>query len=30
VIWGVLLLVVFGYGLVRILAWLISSPDEDE
>jgi len=31
IIWGIVLLLVFGYGLVRVLAWLVGSPDgEDE
>lgn len=30
VIWGIVLLAVFGYGLVKVLIYLISSPDEDD
>lgn len=29
VMWGILLLLAFGYGMLRVFIWLISSPDED-
>lgn len=30
VVWGILLLLVFGFGILRVFIWLIGSPDEDE
>lgn len=27
VIWGILLLLLFGYGILRVFVWLIGSPD---
>lgn len=30
IIWGIVLLLVLAYGLVRVLAWLVGSPDEDD
>ncbi|MCO5315993.1 MAG: hypothetical protein M9938_07515 [Solirubrobacterales bacterium] len=30
VIWGILLLGIFGYAAVRVLIYLISSPDDEE
>lgn len=30
VVWGIVLLLVFGYGILRVFIWLIGSPDEDD
>lgn len=30
IVWGIALLVVFGFGLTKVLIYLMSSPDEDD